>query len=113
MSKITTHVLDTSRGKPAIGIRAILYFMKTNSGWGKIGEGITNTDGRITDLLQKNTIPEKGIYKINFETGKYFTEINVKGFYPFVEIVFEIDNEEHYHIPLLLGNFGYSTYRGS
>lgn len=112
MSQITTHVLDTSIGKPAKGIE-IKLFQKNNSDWKEIATGVTNSDGRIADLLEKGKIAEKGIYKINLDVGNYFKEKKIKNFYPYVEIIFEIDSDGHYHIPLLLSPFGYSTYRGS
>ncbi|MDQ3019485.1 MAG: hydroxyisourate hydrolase [Bacteroidota bacterium] len=112
MSQITTHVLDTSMGKPAEGIRAKLSFLKLQT-WNEIAEGVTNIDGRISDLIRDESILDKGIYKISFDTDSYFKKKKIERFYPFVEIVFEIDTGEHYHIPLLLSPFGYSTYRGS
>jgi len=111
--KITTHILDTSTGKPASGISVTLFFQNDKSGWNEIASGVTNSDGRIPDILQEEKILETGIYKITFQTKKYFEEKKTKSFYPFIEIIFEISNEEHYHIPLLLSPFGYSTYRGS
>ncbi len=112
MSQVTTHVLDTSSGKPAEGIRIALSLYKNNS-WAELAHGITNKDGRISDLIEDKGKLDKGIYKMNFETGIYFKEKALRNFYPYVEIVFEIDSDEHYHIPLLLSPFGYSTYRGS
>ena len=112
MSQITTHVLDTASGKPAPGISVKLFSLEKKT-WKLTAEGITNDDGRISTLLEKNKILDKGIYKMNFDTGFYFQKGKVKNFYPFVEIVFEIDSNEHYHIPLLLSPYGYSTYRGS
>ncbi len=112
MSYITTHVLDTSKGKPASGIKIIL-FRNEDEEWVTVAGGITNTDGRINDLLEKNVIPETGMYKLKFETKEYFDSDNVKTFYPLIEIIFEIKEKEHYHVPLLLNPFGYSTYRGS
>ena len=112
MSQITTHVLDTSSGKPAEGIHIKLFFQNKEI-WEKLADGITNKDGRIGDLLKDEIKLEKGIYKMEFETGSYFKEKNLKIFYPSVNIIFEIDSNEHYHIPLLLSPFGYSTYRGS
>ena len=113
MSKITTHILDVPKGKPAEGVSVKLFSLNEKSEWKEIANGITNSDGRVTDLLPIDIIPEKGIYKIKFMTGEYFKKNNTAGFYPFVEIVFEIDSSEHYHIPLLLSPFGYTTYRGS
>lgn len=112
MSQITTHVLDTSSGKPAPGINIKLYYSE-NQNWKSLAEGVTNNDGRIIDLLSENEKLKKGIYKMIFETGFYFSQKKLKCFYPYVEIVFEISDEEHYHIPLLLSPFGYTTYRGS
>src|SRR5688572_376433 len=112
MSKITTHILDTSKGKPASGITVILY-RGENDEWTELSRGITDADGRIPDLAGKETGLPHGIYKIRFETKDYFDKNAITTFYPFIEIVFDIASDEHYHIPLLLSPFGYSTYRGS
>lgn len=112
MSQITTHVLDISSGKPASGISARLLMHKKDL-WVEIATGNTNSDGRITDLLNENETLEPGEYKMYFDTGSYFEEKNLKKFYPYVEIIFEITDKTHYHIPLLLSPFGYTTYRGS
>lgn len=112
MSQITTHVLDTSSGKPAKGIE-ITLFQSESQGWKEIAKGITNTDGRISDLIKVAEALKKGVYKMKFEVSEYFQQNKQQHFYPYVEIVFEINSEEHYHIPLLLNPFGYTTYRGS
>lgn len=112
MSRITTHVLDTSEGKPAAGIKIVLFHSENNN-WKEVTAGVTNNDGRISDLLKDNKKLTKGIYKLIFETGLYFRQKKLSSLYPYVEIVFEISDEEHYHIPLLLSPFGYTTYRGS
>jgi|SRR6187431_2496840 len=112
MSQITSHILDTTKGKPAQGV-SILLFLQQNNEWKEIGRSITNSDGRVTDLLEKNAVAQQGIYKLKFETKSYYDQQAVTSFYPFVEIVFEITGAEHYHVPLLLNPFGYSTYRGS
>lgn len=112
MSQLTTHILDTTLGKPAQGVTIILYAQQNNN-WKEVARGITNADGRITDLLDKQTTLQPGIYKLLFETKSYFDNLSVTSFYPYVEIVFNITNAEHYHVPLLLNPFGYSTYRGS
>ena len=111
MSQLTTHILDTTIGKPASGVEIILYKLQ-NDTWKNIANGCTNNDGRIPDLLREE---EKlnGIYKIRFETKAYFRSNNIQSIYPFIEISFEVDSSEHYHIPLLLSPFGYTTYRGS
>ncbi len=111
MSPVTTHILDTSRGKPAVGVHVILSRQQRE--WTEIARGITNTDGRIGDLLPNEAVLASGVYQLRFETGAYFGEQNVPALYPFVDIVFQLTTGEHYHIPLLLNPFGYSTYRGS
>jgi 5-hydroxyisourate hydrolase len=111
MSQITTHILDTTIGKPAQGVTIILF--QQQNGWTEIAIGTTNKDGRITDLLSREQVLSPGLYKMTFLTKDYFVQQQVATFYPFVEITFEITSAEHYHIPLLLSPFGYSTYRGS
>ena len=112
MSQLTTHILDTTKGKPVQGIYITLYYLKKEE-WIVISKGITNDDGRIPDLLKKDVTMELGTYKLRFETQSYFDKQSVQTFYPFVEIVFQVTSAEHYHVPLLLNPFGYSTYRGS
>lgn len=116
MSQITTHVLDTSKGKPAEGIEVILYQQSVDpvtSGWKEVALGATDSDGRILNLLDKDAKLETGIYKMKFNVQAYFEKQAAAGFYPVVEIIFQIRDAEHYHIPLLLNPFGYTTYRGS
>jgi len=112
MSQITSHILDTTKGKPAWGVTIILY-EKLGTEWIIVASGITNKDGRVSNLLKENELLPAGIYKLSFITADYYKVQEIETFYPMVEIVFEIDSAEHYHIPLLLNPFGYSTYRGS
>ncbi|NRA72886.1 MAG: hydroxyisourate hydrolase [Gammaproteobacteria bacterium] len=113
MSQITTHVLDTTRGKPATSL-PITLFSQTNDGWQTLASGVTNIDGRIAGLLADDLVLAAGIYRMHFATKSYFDANNEQGFYPYVDIVFELDgSNSHVHIPLLLTAFGYSTYRGS
>ncbi len=113
MSVITTHVLDTSHGRPAEGVPATLE-IEAAGGWKLMGKGTTNSDGRIADLVPSETMLSAGVYRLIFDTAKYFANHQIKGFYPQVTIVFRIeDPAQHYHVPLLLSPFGYSTYRGS
>lgn len=112
MSQVTTHILDTTKGTPASGVTIILY-LGENDEWTELSRGKTNDDGRLTDLFAKDFLLERGIYKLRFETKDYFDKNSIPTFYPYVEIVFDIQSSEHYHIPLLLNPFGYSTYRGS
>ena len=112
MSQLTTHILDTTKGKPAEGV-SIVLFQQSNENWKQLTMASTNADGRIPNLLNKEVILEPGTYKLKFETKEYFAKQGIQSFYPFVEITFTITGSEHYHIPLLLNPFGYSTYRGS
>ena len=113
MSPITSHILDTACGCPATGIETSLEF-KDNGNWILLGKAASNKDGRLSNLLPDNHKLLAGCYRIKFETGKYFSDKQIEAFYPYVEVVFELSKpSEHYHIPLLLSPFGYSTYRGS
>jgi 5-hydroxyisourate hydrolase len=111
LSAVTTHVLDTSRGCPAAGVPVVLE-RAVDAGWQAIGRGTTDADGRIGDLL--SSTPGEGRYRLTFDTDAYFDAIGETGFYPEVSVTFVVSSgEEHYHVPLLLSPFGYSTYRGS
>ena len=111
MSPITTHVLDTSCGRPAVGVPVVLE-RAVDSGWQPVGRGTTDADGRVRDLLASP--PEAGRYRLCFDTDTYFRAVGEAGFYPEVAVTFVVGNgQEHYHVPLLLSPFGYSTYRGS
>ncbi len=113
MSQITTHILDTTRGLPARNVPITLYAQQGDD-WNKLGGGVTNDDGRLPGLLSDDIKLPAGIYRMHFETSSYFDANKEEGFYPYVDIVFELDAKgAHYHIPLLLTAFGYSTYRGS
>ena len=112
MSQITTHVLDTTHGKPAAGVTIIL-FADQHGDWKEMNRGVTNEDGRITGLVNSNERVKFGLYMLRFRTREYFAAKGVSTFYPFVDIIFDIQSAEHYHVPLLLNPFGYSTYRGS
>jgi 5-hydroxyisourate hydrolase len=114
MSAITTHVLDTSRGRPAIGVSVVLERRNPNDTWTLLGRGMTDTDGRLRTLLPSQEILPAGTYKLTFDTETYFATLGIEGFYPEAAIVFSVRKAgEHYHVPLLLNPFGYSTYRGS
>lgn len=127
-SPITCHVLDSSIGKPAQGVKVQLLAPSvpgpnpTSGGvWIGIGASTTNADGRCLDLLSPNPSSDSssytlqpGTYQIVFETKEYFERTGRKSFYPFVQITFSIENPaEHYHVPLLISPFSYTTYRGS
>lgn len=111
-SQLTSHVLDTAIGKPGIDI-CIRLQKPVNGVWLSIAQGITNADGRLADLLPAQKTLPPGNYKLVFDTGGYFAAQKIKGFYPEVEIQFVVFDDTHYHVPLLINPFGYSTYRGS
>ena len=115
MSRITTHVLDTSSGRPAEGVPVVLERADpTNSAWELVGRGVTDADGRQRELAPNGRRLAAGRYRLTFDTGAYFTRTGRRAFFPEVAIVFAIEEgEEHEHVPLLLSPYGYSTYRGS
>ena len=114
MSAITTHVLDTSRGRPAAGVSVLLERRAAHGDWHAVGRGDTDLDGRIRTLMAEGEPLVAGVYRMKFDTGRYFDSLNVHAFYPEVVVVFEATPDEaHYHVPLLLGPFGYTTYRGT
>jgi 5-hydroxyisourate hydrolase len=113
MTQITTHVLDTSLGGPAANIPVVLDFQTTAGAWTEAGRGSTDADGRCKDLSAAKSLTT-GTYRLTFDSGSYFSARKIDGLYPLVIIVFAVKNaRDHYHIPLLLSPYGYSTYRGS
>ena len=114
MSRISTHVLDTAKGKPAAGVPVRLERQDSSGKWISLGSGETDRDGRCAELLPVGTALTEGVYRLTFDTAKYFSTCEVDGLYPEVEIVFRVrKGEMHFHIPLLLSPNGYTTYRGS
>ena len=115
MSLITTHVLDISRGRPAAGIAVLLDVRDDRGGgWRTLGQGVTDADGRLRDLLATKHRLVAGLYRLSFEVGPYFQAVGMECFFPIVAITFEVrEPSEHHHVPLLVSPFGYSTYRGS
>ncbi|SFD60864.1 5-hydroxyisourate hydrolase [Chitinophaga sp. CF118] len=112
MSQITTHILDIARGIPAQGVPVILY-RQHDDYWDVVAANTTNKEGRIKEFPDQNGKLEPGNYKLKFETKEYFERNDTTSFFPFVEVVFTVSEGKHYHVPLLLSPFGYSTYRGS
>ncbi len=109
---ITTHVLDVARGRPAAGV-GVLLAAKTGDGWRELGRATTDTDGRVASFGGAGPV-EARIHRLRFETGDWFRGQGIEAFWPRVEIAFEVtEADEHYHVPLLLSPYGYSTYRGS
>jgi 5-hydroxyisourate hydrolase len=109
---ISTHVLDTARGRPAQGVPVVLE-RSAQDGWYELGRGATDADGRVRDLLPDGAPVADGRYRLTFDTGAYFRARGEAAFYPEVAVVFTVAGDEHHHVPLLLSPFGYSTYRGS
>lgn len=114
MSAITTHVLDTALGRPAAGIGVVLARRDDDGQWEAVGRGQTDADGRLKTLYPGTDPPRPGVYRLTFDTQRYFESLDVDAFYPEVVVVFETQaGESHYHVPLLLGPFGFTTYRGT
>jgi 5-hydroxyisourate hydrolase / 2-oxo-4-hydroxy-4-carboxy-5-ureidoimidazoline decarboxylase len=111
-SHITTHVLDTSTGIPAKGMPIKLEGF-TDGSWKPIAIGITNNDGRIADLLAPGKLLTSGNYQMTFSTEPYYKSKDQNGFYPQVNIQFKVSDHDHYHVPLLINPYGYTTYKGS
>ena len=111
-SPVTTHILDVSLGRPACGVAVRLERLDGGS-FREIARGETDADGRAGGLLAPGSL-ERGSYRLRFEVGDYFAADGRASFYPYVEIVFAVEaTDQHYHVPLLLSPYGYSTYRGS
>ena len=109
---ISTHILDTTQGKPAAGVSVVLERQMDTQTWSEVARKVTDSDGRVKPLLE--TIPAAGAYRITFAVADYFKQQGVECFYPRVAIEFSVRSaNEHYHVPLLLNPFGFSTYRGS
>jgi 5-hydroxyisourate hydrolase len=113
LSAITTHVLDTSLGRPAVGVAVVLERGGQNH-WTVVGHGATDADGRLRTLMDEHVALTPGPYRLVFDTRRYFDGRGVRSLYPSVVVIFEVSADQaHYHIPLLLSPFGYTTYRGS
>lgn len=106
---ISTHILDTAAGRPAVGVAAVLEARRSGA-WVEVASGTTDADGRIADLLDGSEL-ETGTYRVRFDTGAHLGE---GAFFPEVVVTFRVSaSDEHHHVPLLLSPYGYSTYRGS
>lgn len=111
--QLSSHILDISNGTPASGVPVTLEkFDETTKIWSYIDEKTTDKNGRIIDFLNyKDT--KNGIYKLRFLIEDYFKSKNTESFYPFIEVVFQIKDANHYHVPITLSSYGYATYRGN
>lgn len=114
MSTLSTHILDTSRGRPAAGVGVKLETLNAGEGWSQLGQAQTDEDGRVKAFVLREPQLSAGTYRLVFAIGEYFALLNQPTFYPEVAVSFSIEGgSEHYHVPLLISPFGYSTYRGS
>ena len=112
--QLSSHILDISQGKPAPNVKIALSKQHENQNWVLIDEKYTDNNGRIKDFLKEESNKNNnGVYKLTFYITPYFEKLKQKTFYPFIEVVFEIKDNQHYHIPITLSPYGYSTYRGN
>ena len=110
---ISTHVLDLALGAPAHGLALALEVEAPDGDWQKLASGVTNADGRWAPVFEAHAVLGR-LCRLRFETGAHFAAAGRPVFYPFVEVAFSVDGKSaHYHVPLLLSPFGYSTYRGT
>jgi 5-hydroxyisourate hydrolase len=111
--QLSTHILDISEGVPADNVKVRLEAMdQTSETWKLISEKRTMNNGRINDFLSASK-NNNGIYRFTFYTEAYFKSHDIDSFYPYIQVVFEINDKNHYHVPITLSAYGYSTYRGS
>jgi 5-hydroxyisourate hydrolase len=114
MSRISTHVLDVSLGKPAKDLSVRLERREQSGDWVVLFSSRTGADGRCAQLLPPNETLVAGVYRLNFDAARYFLTQKAKTLYPFIEVAFQVlEGESEFHIPLLLSPYGYTTYRGS
>ena len=112
--QLSSHILDISQSKPAPNVKIALSKQDKNQNWVLIDEKYTDNNGRIKDFLKEESNKNNnGVYKLTFYITPYFEKLKQKTFYPFIEVVFEIKDNQHYHIPITLSPYGYSTYRGN
>lgn len=111
--QLSSHILDVSKGTPANGVSIRLEkYNEQSKIWSYVDEKITDKNGRITDFLNTDTT-NLGIYKLTYFTKEYFEKEAIESFYPFIEVVFQINDTNHYHVPITLSAYGYATYRGN
>ena len=111
--QLSSHILDITQGKPAANVKISLEKQDHKGKWHQIDEKTTDENGRIKDFLPQNEKGNDGIYRLTYHVKPYFEQLNQSTFYPFIEVVFQINNNDHYHVPITLSPYGYSTYRGN
>lgn len=112
--QLSSHILDISQGQPAGNVKIELEkYNETTQQWVSIGKKQTDNNGRVSDFLPYQKSSNYGKYKLVFFVEDYYKNKKIESFYPSIEVIFQIKNNEHYHVPITLSPFGYSTYRGS
>jgi len=113
MKRISTHILDLARGKPASGVAVQLERRESPGTWRLLNSASTDHDGRCAQLLAGDELAP-GLYRLRFDTATYFAALHIESLYPSVEVTFQVrEGESQFHIPLLLNANGYTTYRGT
>ena len=110
--QLSSHILDINTGYPAANVKISLYKQNSDGDWAFVEAKVTDQNGRSKDFLSY-TQDNRGIYKLTYHVGPYFESQRQNSFYPFIDVVFQITDENHYHVPITLSPFGYSTYRGN
>jgi 5-hydroxyisourate hydrolase len=111
--QLSSHILDVSSGMPASGVTIQLEKLSENTKvWVFVDKKVTDGQGRVKEFLDQRQ-QHKGIYKLTFFVKEYFSSKKTESFYPFVDVVFQIQDDKHYHVPITLSAYGYSTYRGN
>ena len=112
--QLSSHILDISTGKPSPDVNVRLMMQEKSGSWKLVNTQKTDANGRIGTFLPNEAgVAHDGTYKLIFETTPYFQNQGLKSFYPYVEVNFNVEGEKHYHVPITLSAYGYSTYRGS
>lgn len=112
--QLSSHILDINTGRPAQGVKIVLSKLSGENNWSVMEERTTDGNGRVRDFLEKRTgVYNRGVYKLTYYVAPYFESQAQDTFYPFIDVVFEIKDDSHYHVPITLSPYGYSTYRGS
>ena len=112
--QLSSHILDILQGQPAAGVKISLSHLQPDGKtWALLEERLTDENGRVKDFLEEGTTDHKGIYRLTYHVAPYFERLQQDSFYPFIEVVFEIKDGKHYHVPITLSPYGYSTYRGN
>lgn len=112
--QLSSHILDITKGQPAANVSISLSKQAPNGNWIKIDEKLTDENGRIKSFLKEEAnVNHQGVYRLTYHTEPYFKQLGQESFYPFIEVVFELKDNNHYHVPITLSAFGYSTYRGN